>query len=479
MSSAPEAETARWSDLLTRAHAGPLALVCLGVWLHAADGLLVATMMPAMVAEIGGEALVAWTIALYEIGTIVAGASSGFLVERHGIRRPMALAALLFGVGCIVAAIAPEMWIVLVGRLMQGLGGGGLMALAFVSAGQIFPRHLVARVMAAVSTLWGFSAFFGPLVGGLFVEYGTWRGGFWFFAAQAALLCLWVMTANRNLSRKQESVDSAGPGRDRFPVFRLLCLTAGVVAIAYAGIDITPLRTVFFVGVGLVLLWYFLRLDNRRPSSRLLPLKPFSLSHPVGAALVMIFCFSVGVVAIAAYGPLLMIHLHGISALSAGFILALESIGWTLAAVLVAGSPERHDPKFIALGMVMVAVSMVGLVHAVAHGPVLLIAFFATLEGAGFGAAWAFILRRVTALAPPSETSRVAASMPTMQRFGYAVGAAYVGIIANALGFSVSASPADMRWISTVLFGAMMPFAALGLLGMALLVLTRARSPVS
>jgi hypothetical protein len=54
-----------------------VAVLCLGVWLHAADSLLAATVMPSAVAEIGGVAFIYWTVALYQLGSIVAGAITG------------------------------------------------------------------------------------------------------------------------------------------------------------------------------------------------------------------------------------------------------------------------------------------------------------------------------------------------------------------------------------------------------------------
>ena len=61
-----------WREFLSSSYAPSLALVCLAVWLHAADSLIVATMLPSMVDEIGGAALVGWSVSLYEIGSIVA-----------------------------------------------------------------------------------------------------------------------------------------------------------------------------------------------------------------------------------------------------------------------------------------------------------------------------------------------------------------------------------------------------------------------
>ena len=465
MTGSLESGPAGWADILDRRHGPALALVCLGVWLHAADSLLVATMMPALVAEIGGQALVGWTVSLYEIGTILTGAASGLLAARHGVRLPMGAAAVLFAAGCAVSAAAPAMWVVLLGRLLQGLGGGGLMALSFVATGVLFPRPLIPRAMAAVSALWGVSAFLGPLIGGLFVEYADWRGGFWCFALQALALAAWIALGPRLGSR--ETSDAPAAGGDGVLSPRIALLAAGVVLIAAGGIDVAPLRTGAFALAGLACLVGFLLWDGRGGARRLLPRRPLSLATPAGSALVMILCMAVATIAITAYGPLLVVALHGASALTAGYIVACSSIGWTVAAVLVAGADERHDRKLIAAGMLLAAVSIAGFLYAVPRGPLWLIAAVSATEGAGFGMAWAFILRQTTALAPAGEAERVAAAIPTVHRLGYAVGAAYAGIVANAAGFAEATEPDGMARAATAIFAACLPVAAVGLAAMA------------
>ena len=415
-------------------------------------------MLPAIVAEIGGVNLISWTIALYQLGSIVAGAASGLLAKRHGIKYPMVFGALTYCTGCGVSALAPEMWIMLVGRQLQGLGGGALIAISFVAVGMLFPRRLVARAVAAVSLVWGTSAFLGPLVGGLFVEFSTWRSGFWFFALQAVLLSLWL------LAQSSPDFDRREPAAaESFPIWRLGCLSLGVLLIAWSGIEFSPVQTPLFFIFGVACMLLFLWLDGRREQNRLLPRHPLGFGNRIGAGFTMILCFTTASIAISVYGPLIMTLLHGSSALVAGYVIACSSVGWSIAAVSVSGFAERHDGRMILVGMVILSVSILGFVYAVPQGPVWLIAVFALFEGIGFGACWSFILRRMTRLADASEQQRVAAAMPTVQRFGYAFGAAYIGIVGNAVGLDRIPGVEVLESASRLIFIACLPFAVLGL----------------
>ncbi len=452
-----DAQAVSWRALLQGGNSVRLFIVCFGVWLHAADGLLVTTMIPKIVPDIGGARFVAWTVALYEIGSIAAGASVAVIAARTGLRRAMMVAAMIYAAGCVVSALAPNMGVMLAGRLAQGLGGGGLAALSFVSVSLLFPRVLMPRAIAAVSALWGVSAFVGPLIGGLFADAGLWRGGFWSFAAQAIVLAAAIGMTGA-LDQRQDV-----PAATRLPLWRLCVLSLGVLAVAAAGIAVSPLTTPLLVAVGLLLLVLFLRMDGRRTESRLLPRRTFDPRDGVGAALLMIVCFSVATVALTVYGPLVFTRLYGVSALTAGYIVALSAIGWSVTAVIVSGVRERFDGALILSGMGVLTISIAGFAIAVPNGLFWAVLVFATFEGVGFGMAWTFILRRVTALAEAGDVGRVAAAMPTLQRLGYALGAAYVGIIANAAGFADGATEATMRAVGFWIFAGSLPLAAVGL----------------
>lgn len=456
-----EGEMAGWRAILAPQHLAALILACLGPWLHAADALLITTMMPAIVDGIGGARLVAWNFALYEVGSIVAGAASGLVALRFGLRAPMVWAATVFAAGCALSASAPVMWVLLLGRIAQGLGGGGLVSLSFVVVTRLFPGPLMPMAMAALSLVWGASAFLGPLAGGLFVTHASWRWGFVCFGAQAAILAVWIGFGLRGLPAPEAPAE-----RTALPKRRLALLCLAVLGVAWAGIvtDVPAMALSLAVGIGA--LGLFARLDARAGANRLWPAGALDPRGAAGAAILMVLLTNVSTMGLAAYGPLLLDRIHATPALVAGYIVAAVSIAWTAAAVLVAGAPERRDPVLIGGGMIMVAASVALSIHAVPAGPVWLIAVAASMEGFGYGIAWTFILRRGSALIAEGDRDRFAATIPTAARLGYALGASFVGILANRAGFDAGATPAEAAHVARVIFGGSLPIALLATLAM-------------
>ncbi|KMW59692.1 hypothetical protein AIOL_004674 [Candidatus Rhodobacter oscarellae] len=443
---------APWKDLLVRQHAASLLIVCTAVVLHAADGLLVATMLPVIVADIGGTNLISWVVMLYEVGSITVGAASGFILVRMGLRVPMAQSAFCFSAGCVASALASSMPIMLWGRVLQGFGGGGLMAMSFVAVTLLFERRLRARAMALVSTMWAGSAFLGPLMGGLFVELASWRAAFWTFACFAMLLGLFIFWAAPIRSKPETA-------KQGLPVVRLAVLIAGILAIAFAGEEIHLWRTLPLIGTGLGLLGIFFWQDAQHSNTRLLPAFDPRLRDRPSAMILLAASFAAATIAIGAFAPFFLVNLHGFTPLQAGYLIAIEAVAWAGTAALVSGRPETSDARMIKIGLVTVAIGVLGLSVSMANGPIALIGFAALLQGAGFGMAWTLIPRFATQELSVNESAVVVGALPTVQRIGYAIGAALIGVVANAAGIE----SADTNFAATAIFTAGIPMALIGL----------------
>src|SRR5271168_4704259 len=96
-----------WRDLHASGLLGRFIVLCIGIWLHAADTLVTATISPAIVDDIGGVAFINWTVILYEVGAIVAGAAAPMLCRRMGLKRMLHWAVFLYGSGCVIGGLAP------------------------------------------------------------------------------------------------------------------------------------------------------------------------------------------------------------------------------------------------------------------------------------------------------------------------------------------------------------------------------------
>ncbi len=449
-----------WRALWASGDLARFCFISLGILLHATNETMVATIMPAMVGDLAGVQLVGWSLAIYELGAIVAGAAAGRMVSYVALRSNVMVAALFYSTGALICATAPSMQAFLAGRLIEGLGGGALVSLAFVSVERLFPRAIWPQLFGLMSAIWGVAAFSGPMLGALMAELLSWRWAFGVFViggVAMALASLFVL--NTPEARRTQSAGAALPP---FPALPLGCLAVSVILIASAGVDVALLRSSLLLGLGLAGLALFFRIDALKPQSRLFPANLFSWRTPVGSGMTMIAAFSVATCSFTVYGPLILTNLHGISMLTTGYIIAAESIAWSILSILVANAPPERERTIIVCGALMIAAGIAGFAYTVPHGSIPLILFCALLQGGGFGIAWPFVTRIIVASAPANEQTIASSAVPTMQRIGYAVGAASAGIVANASGFSEGLNRTAAANAGVWLFLAFVP---LGLLG--------------
>ncbi|WP_376703233.1 MFS transporter [Mesorhizobium sp. ISC25] len=451
-----------WRALWASGDLARFCFISLGILLHATNETMVATVMPAMVGELAGVQLVGWSLAIYELGAIVAGAAAGRLVSYVALRTNMMVAAMLYAGGALVCATAPSMPLFLSGRLIEGLGGGALVSLAFVSVERLFARATWPQLFGVMSAIWGVAAFSGPVLGAVMTELLSWRWAFGVFTlgGTAMALASFIVLDTPEATRPQATGGSAPP----FPFAALACLAVSVVLIATAGVDIALLRSSLLLTLGLIGLALFIHIDALKPRSRLFPSRLFSWRSPVGAGMTMVAAFSMATCSFAVYGPLLLTSLHGIPILTTGYIIAAESIAWSILSILVANAPPERERLIIVGGALMIATGVAGFAYTVPAGSIPLILLCALLQGGGFGIAWPFVTRVVVASAREGEQTIASAAVPTMQRIGYAVGAALTGIVANASGFSEGLNREAAANVATWLFLAFVPLGILGCL---------------
>ena len=203
------------------------------IFLAATQALAVTTVMPLVSADLGGDALYAvafsGTLATSVIGMVVVGA----WCDRRDPVLPLATSVALFVAGLVIAGLAPSMEVLVLGRLLQGLGTGGqTVALYVVVVARVYPAHLHGRVFAAFSAAWVIPSIVGPFLAGFVAEQLHWR---WVFLGVAVLTLVAFTVVYLSLHDLPLRVEDPS----RAPVARRLALAtvvaAGTLALSLAG----------------------------------------------------------------------------------------------------------------------------------------------------------------------------------------------------------------------------------------------------
>ena len=168
-------------------------LLNIGILFFAVDNFLINTLMPSIVADIGGVAFYAWAMMLYLVGSIMGAASYGPLRARIGGRRSLAAGGAVFSLGALGCSLAPAIGGLLVARLFQGVGGGLILAGSMAFTSVLFEPRLRKYAVAATNVTWIIAAVVGPLQAGVFANFGWWRGAFLLYVPIGAAFLVGVL----------------------------------------------------------------------------------------------------------------------------------------------------------------------------------------------------------------------------------------------------------------------------------------------
>lgn len=427
----PKEAAPRLSSLFSRAYLFGTLMLGGGIMLHAVETYITATLMPSIVRDIGGLPLFAWATTIYVAASVLGSTFVAVRPKSVTLNRCYVFGAVLFGIGSLVCAIAPTMETVLVGRAIQGLGAGFLVALGYAFIRFVYPEPLWSTASTLYAAVWGIATFLGPTIGGIFAAGSAWREA---FALLIPLSILMAVSAPKLLpSGEAERVTT------KTPFLQIVLLVAAVVVLSFASsVDAPALRSLFSASAVVAVIAAIT--IERHTEARLLPAGTMSLGSPL-ARVYLIMLMLLVTICSDIYIPYFLQVLHGVTPLVSGYLVALLALGWTAAAFATANIRGRRANRVIVAGGLIEAVATALLVVTLARHnpegnlPLLAIAtVFIFLMGFGIGLGWAHLVTHVLRLAPAGETDKASAAITTMQALGAAFGAAIAGIIVNTTG---------------------------------------------
>lgn len=402
----------------------------LGMALAALDTTIVGTAMPSIVGKLGQITLYSWVISAYLLTSTVTVPIYGKLADIYG-RKPLVLFGIgLFLIGSAACGAAQSMVQLIIFRAIQGIGAGAVLPIVLTIIGDIFSFEERARVQGLFSGVWGLSSIIGPALGGVIVDYLSWRWVF-FINLPLGLLAMVLL-----ISAFKEKIERKS-NKPRLDYSGTLTLSVSIIALLFAcsqggtSWDWLSLPSIGLFAAFVLFLVLFL-LVEKRAAEPILPLTLFenriiSISS-IGGVVLGVLLFG-----ITTYVPLFMQGVQGGTAIAAGAVLAPLLFAWPITSAFSGKLIMRYGYRFIALVGTVISAFGVGLVLLFNTQTSLAFIIVSMLViGAGLGLVAMVYMLSVQNAVPWNLRGVATASTQFFRTIGGTVGVSIMGAILNA-----------------------------------------------
>ena len=188
------------------------------------DTTIVATALPNIAASLGDVQRISWVVVSYLMATTIAAAVHGRLGDALGRKKLLLLSLAVFITASMLCALAPTLLFLVGARVLQGIGGGGLMTLSQALVGEVVPGRERGKYQGYLASIFMISSTFGPVAGGWLTQHFGWASVFW---VNIPLGLIAVVMAARLPAR-------AGVGSLRFDWLGLALFAAFVIPLLLA-----------------------------------------------------------------------------------------------------------------------------------------------------------------------------------------------------------------------------------------------------
>lgn len=407
---------------------GLFAAVFLPMFMAAVDQTLLATATPAVAASIGGLRDSSWIMSAYLLASATIAPVYGRMGDAHGRRNVLLAALAVFALGSVACGAAQSLPQLVAARVLQGLGGGGLMVLSQALVAELVPPLDRIRFQGYFALMFTTASIAGPVVGGIVVSYVSWR---WLFFANLPLAALaaWRLTRLAPGERHPRPPGSDLAGHMLFAISAvsvLFWLTSGGHRFEWLSAE-----SAAFAATGAAALAALYRNERRHP----VPFMPMDLlgQRTIALSAVLVVLFAACMFALIFFLPIYFQLGLRVSPAASGLLLLPVTAGQVIAA-LTAGRILRRtgEPHAIpVVGMAMCSGALLLLGVAPAH-----LGFVAPLgfaAGLGLGTVMPVNQLVVQQVAGRSRLGTVMAMVSLARSTGGAAGAALFGAVIFAL----------------------------------------------
>lgn len=296
--------------------------VSLPMFLALSDQSIVATALPTIAGSLDAAGQISLVVIGYLVAATVSAPAYGRLGDSFGRRRLLLFALGIFMAASMVCMAAPSLPVLVAGRVLQGVGGGGLMALSQALLGEALEPRERARYQGYFATVGVTSNALGPVLGGLLTEHFGWRSIF-LFQLPVSLLALWVIARLPRRAPEGEPFRFDYAGLVLFAVFVVSTLYL-LQLVQRVALDSLPLMALL-LAVSATSLFLLVSVERRRA----LPLLPLDLLRDptVWRANALAGCHGAILISLLSFVPIFLRVAHGTSAAATGLLLVPMTVG--------------------------------------------------------------------------------------------------------------------------------------------------------
>lgn len=421
------------------------------IFLTAVQALAVTTVMPVVSRDLDGDALYALafsgTLATSVIGMVLTGA----WCDRTGPRIPLFVAVTLFGLGMLIAGLAPDMVIFVLGRLVLGVGSGGIIVALYVVVARAYPPGLHGRIFAAFAAAWVVPSMVGPFLAGLVAQFLHWR---WVFLGVVILTALAFALVTIRLRR----VDLGhGAASGRFGIRLLLAVVVAIASVVLgAAAEMSPAQSVV-VAVICVVVTVFAIIP-------LLPRGTLRSGTGLPSAVLLRGMLAAGFFSAEVYIPYQMIEHFGWEPSVAGLALTVAGVMWAAGAEVQGRYGDRlGNTRLVVMSLTIMVASMLAvfLTSLLGLHPAVLIVGWGFVGGA-MGIAYPRTTILGLAYSTPQTQGFNSAALSISDAVGAATVIALMGLVVTAMGRGPLAFPVVFGISLAILALALIPGSRLG-----------------
>ncbi|MBJ3812043.1 MFS transporter [Streptomyces flavofungini] len=320
------------------------------VFLIAFEATAVGTAMPVAARELDGIPLYAFAFSAYFTTSLFGMVLAGQWADRRGPLGALAGGIGAFAAGLLLAGTAGAMWQFILGRAVQGLGGGLVIVALYVVVSRAYPEALRPSILAAFAASWVIPSVIGPLIAGTVTEHAGWRWVFLGIPALVAVPLALALPAIRRTASGPVDPDAPVEAFDRRRVRLALGISLGAALLQYAGQELRWLSLLPAVLGAAVLVPAVLGLLPRGTYRAARGLPSVVLLRGVAAG---------SFIAAESFVPLMLVTERGLSPTLAGLSLAAGGATWALGSYVQSRpAMEAHREKLVVTGMVLVAAAI-------------------------------------------------------------------------------------------------------------------------